>query len=84
MPGKEARPQLTLRHETLLLVSQIYDSDLLVTTPGYGKAVPKRCRLSPDGWIQIAMQLAFYRMYKKFVLTYESATTRCVSSFLSH
>ena len=25
---------------------------------------------------QMAMQLTYYRLYKKFVLTYESATTR--------
>lgn len=69
---------LILGHELLLFILQIYDSDLLITSPGYGKSVPKNCRLSPDGWFQMAMQLAYYRMYKKVVLTYESATTRCV------
>ena len=29
---------------------------------------------------QMAIQLAYYRIYKKFVLTYESATTRLIIS----
>ena len=52
------------------------DSDLYITSPAYGKDVPKKCRLSPDGWFQMALQLTYYRMYHKLVLTYESATTR--------
>ena len=64
----------------LQLVLQVNDSDLVVMSPGYGKAVPKMCHLSPDGWFQMALQLTFYRMHKKFVLTYESATTRSVQS----
>jgi len=62
------------------LFLQVNDSDLVVMSPGYGKAVPKMCHLSPDGWFQMALQLTFYRMHKKFVLTYESATTRSVQS----
>ena len=27
-------------------------------------------------YVQMAMQLAYYRLYQRFVLTYESATTR--------
>lgn len=64
----------------LQLVLQVNDSDLVVMSPGYGKAVPKMCHLSPDGWFQMALQLTFYRMHRKFVLTYESATTRSVQS----
>ena len=32
---------------------------------------------------QMATQLTYYRTYKKFVLTYESATTRYYGSFIS-
>ncbi|KAL5517212.1 hypothetical protein EMCRGX_G002713 [Ephydatia muelleri] len=54
----------------------IADSDLVAVTPGFGKSFPKKCKLSPDGFYQMAMQLAYYRLHKSFVLTYESATTR--------
>lgn len=58
------------------VAEMIVDSDLAVVSPGYGKSFPKSVKLSPDGWYQYAMQLAYYRMHKEFVLTYESATTR--------
>eukprot|EP00731_Ephydatia_muelleri_P002535 Em0001g2535a len=58
------------------LSEMIADSDLVVVTPGFGKSVPKNHRLSPDGFFQMAMQLAYYRLHKSVVLTYESATTR--------
>jgi len=32
--------------------------------------------VSPDGYVQMAFQLAYYTMYDKLVLTYESAHTR--------
>lgn len=35
------------------LTSLISDSDLVVVTT-YGKSVPKKCNLSPDGWFQVA------------------------------
>jgi carnitine O-palmitoyltransferase 1, liver isoform len=36
----------------------------------------KTCRLSPDAYIQMALQLAYYRDYGKFSLTYEASMTR--------
>eukprot|EP00735_Rhodelphis_limneticus_P000316 TRINITY_DN1049_c0_g1::TRINITY_DN1049_c0_g1_i1::g.30045::m.30045 TRINITY_DN1049_c0_g1::TRINITY_DN1049_c0_g1_i1::g.30045 ORF type:complete len:774 (+),score=262.38,sp/Q63704/CPT1B_RAT/43.24/2e-178,Carn_acyltransf/PF00755.15/2.3e-169 TRINITY_DN1049_c0_g1_i1:107-2428(+) len=42
----------------------------------YGKGFMKQCKLSPDGFIQAALQLAYFREYGKFALTYESGTTR--------
>ena len=38
---------------TTQLARMIQDSDLRVMTTKYGKAVPKRLRLSPDGWFQV-------------------------------
>lgn len=43
---------------------------------GFGKEFVKSQRLSPDSFIQIALQLAFYRLHKQLGATYESASTR--------
>lgn len=42
----------------------------------YGKGFVKQCRLSPDAYIQMALQLAYYRDGGKFSLTYEASMTR--------
>ncbi|XP_043912454.1 choline O-acetyltransferase isoform X2 [Protopterus annectens] len=43
---------------------------------GYGKNFIKKQKMSPDAYIQVALQLTFYRCHKKLVPTYESASTR--------
>ncbi|XP_052778962.1 carnitine O-palmitoyltransferase 1, liver isoform-like [Mya arenaria] len=42
----------------------------------YGKGFIKTKRLSPDGYIQMAIQLAYFKLNGKCVKTYESASTR--------
>ncbi|XP_066991889.2 carnitine O-palmitoyltransferase 1, liver isoform [Anabrus simplex] len=42
----------------------------------YGKGFMKQCRISPDAFIQMAVQLAYYRDAGRFCLTYEAAMTR--------
>ncbi|XP_066564806.1 carnitine O-palmitoyltransferase 1, liver isoform isoform X2 [Amia ocellicauda] len=42
----------------------------------FGKGRMKRCRISPDAFIQLALQLAHYRDKGKFCLTYEASMTR--------
>lgn len=42
----------------------------------YGKGFMKICRVSPDAYIQMALQLAYYRDAGKFNLTYEASMTR--------
>lgn len=42
----------------------------------YGKGAMKKCKVSPDAFIQNAMQLAFKRENGKNCLTYESCMTR--------
>ncbi|KAJ3607642.1 hypothetical protein NHX12_024693, partial [Muraenolepis orangiensis] len=42
----------------------------------YGKDFIKQQRMSPDAYIQVALQLAFYRCNVRLVHTYESASIR--------
>nr|XP_006630421.1 PREDICTED: choline O-acetyltransferase [Lepisosteus oculatus] len=42
----------------------------------YGKEYIKKQKMSPDAYIQVALQLAFYRCHGKQVSTYESASIR--------
>nr|XP_022912028.1 carnitine O-palmitoyltransferase 1, liver isoform-like isoform X2 [Onthophagus taurus] len=42
----------------------------------YGKGFMKKCRVSPDAYIQMALQLAYYRDAGRFSLTYEASMTR--------
>ncbi|XP_041452997.1 carnitine O-palmitoyltransferase 1, liver isoform-like isoform X1 [Lytechinus variegatus] len=42
----------------------------------FGKGAMKKCKVSPDAFIQLAMQLAYYRDASRFCLTYESSMTR--------
>ncbi|KAK3597338.1 hypothetical protein CHS0354_034580 [Potamilus streckersoni] len=50
--------------------------DLRIVSADYGKGWIKKKRMSPDGYIQMALQLAYYRLYMKIPKTYESASTR--------
>jgi len=55
----------------------IDDMDLYIkifTT--FGKGDIKKMKVSPDAFIQMAFQLAYYKSTKKVCLTYESAMTR--------
>ncbi|PNI68962.1 CRAT isoform 7 [Pan troglodytes] len=42
----------------------------------FGKDFPKSEKLSPDAFIQMALQLAYYRIYGQACATYESASLR--------
>uniref|UniRef100_A0A8C2L0E5 Zgc:154046 n=1 Tax=Cyprinus carpio TaxID=7962 RepID=A0A8C2L0E5_CYPCA len=42
----------------------------------YGRKLPKSHKMSPDAFIQMALQLAYYRMYQTCCPTYESASLR--------
>mmetsp|Transcript_28933 Transcript_28933/g.66951 ORF Transcript_28933/g.66951 Transcript_28933/m.66951 type:complete len:748 (+) Transcript_28933:57-2300(+) len=44
--------------------------------PHFGKSFIKELRLSPDAFIQLALQLAYYRSHKKLPYTLELAHTR--------
>jgi carnitine O-palmitoyltransferase 1 len=42
----------------------------------FGKGLMKKIKCSPDGFIQLALQLAYYRDIGSFHLTYEASMTR--------
>jgi carnitine O-acetyltransferase len=43
---------------------------------GYGKGMIKKFKCSPDAYVQMIIQLAYFKMYGKNRPTYESAATR--------
>ncbi|XP_061796068.1 choline O-acetyltransferase [Nerophis lumbriciformis] len=42
----------------------------------YGKELIKKLKMSPDAFVQVALQLAYYRCHGRQVSTYESASMR--------
>jgi len=53
------------------------DIDLQVSEfSSYGKGFMKKCRVSPDGFVQMALQLAYFMDQGRFDATYESSMTR--------
>uniref|UniRef100_A0AC35TZA6 Carn_acyltransf domain-containing protein n=1 Tax=Rhabditophanes sp. KR3021 TaxID=114890 RepID=A0AC35TZA6_9BILA len=42
----------------------------------FGKNLPKQMKMSPDSFIQLAFQLAFYRLHGRHPPTYETASIR--------
>uniref|UniRef100_A0A671Q875 Carnitine O-acetyltransferase-like n=1 Tax=Sinocyclocheilus anshuiensis TaxID=1608454 RepID=A0A671Q875_9TELE len=55
----------------------VHDLDMKVSVfSHFGKDFPKSQKMSPDAFIQVALQLAYYRFYKRCCPTYESASLR--------
>ena len=59
------------------LSDQIVASDTFVLEfTGFGKTFIVRNRMSPDSFVQLSMQLAYYRLYGKIVSQYEPVLTK--------
>ncbi|XP_059406591.1 carnitine O-acetyltransferase [Carassius carassius] len=55
----------------------VHELDMKVSVfSHFGKDFPKSQKMSPDAFIQVALQLAYYRIYKRCCPTYESASLR--------
>lgn len=62
---------------SLFLIRMIQDLDLsCFSFKPYGKEFIKSCKFSPDSYIQMAIQAAYYRVHKVPAPHYESASTR--------
>ncbi|XP_049811314.1 carnitine O-palmitoyltransferase 1, liver isoform isoform X1 [Schistocerca nitens] len=75
----DLKPSCITAIETSLQVANglLNDVDLrILVHDAYGKGFMKSCRTSPDAYIQMALQLAYYRDAGKFNLTYEASMTR--------
>ncbi|XP_061706230.1 carnitine O-palmitoyltransferase 1, liver isoform [Cydia pomonella] len=85
-PPAPIRLQWELEHEDLskaidssYCVAQklLNDVDLKILMYNkYGKGFMKKCRVSPDAFIQLILQLSYYRSAGRFCLTYEASMTR--------
>ncbi|XP_023170775.1 carnitine O-palmitoyltransferase 1, liver isoform isoform X2 [Drosophila hydei] len=72
---KPCLPQI--EEATICATKLINELDLrILVHQEYGKGFMKKCRLSPDAFIQMALQLAYYRDAGRFSLTYEASMTR--------
>ncbi|XP_055587299.1 choline O-acetyltransferase isoform X2 [Uranotaenia lowii] len=73
------RPEIErrLRDAARTVDKNIEDLDFYVYRyKPFGKNFIKACQVSPDVFIQLALQLAYFKLYGHLVSTYESASTR--------
>ena len=68
---------VAVKHAKLFAQQLIGDVQLqLVKHDAYGKGFMKKCGVSPDAYIQMALQIAYFRARGELALTYESSMTR--------
>jgi len=74
LPGEAVE---AIEYASNCALALLNDVDLkAITFSHYGKGFMKTCKISPDAFIQMALQLAYYRDAGKFNLTYEASMTR--------
>jgi len=59
-----------------LHLEQCYNLEIVALKMFYGKGEIKKLRVSPDSLMQLALQLAFYKIHEEVPKTYETAMTR--------
>lgn len=84
-PPTPTRLNWEIKHECYAAIEKsldvvnrlISDVDLTIYMhTDFGKGLMKKCKLSPDAFMQMALQLAYYRDAGRFCLTYEASMTR--------
>lgn len=73
--SEEATKELEESYERAKALIADLDQQLLPFDT-FGKGFIKKCKVSPDAYIQMALQLAYYRDAGHFAQTYESSMTR--------
>lgn len=69
--------QAAIDEASLRIDNAIQDVDLVVLRfKFFGKGFVKESRMSPDSFIQVALQIAYYRLHHHNPHTYETAQTR--------
>ncbi|GFY79543.1 carnitine O-palmitoyltransferase 1, muscle isoform, partial [Trichonephila inaurata madagascariensis] len=75
----EVTPELHNSLEEAVNLAKLSNDDLdleVYDHQAFGKGAMKKCKVSPDAFVQLAIQLAYYKDAKKFVQTYEASMTR--------
>ncbi|KAG8200711.1 hypothetical protein JTE90_022322 [Oedothorax gibbosus] len=75
----EVTPDLQKSIENAVAFSQTNNNDLdleVFDHNMFGKGAMKKCKISPDAFVQLACQLAYYKDADRFVQTYEASMTR--------
>ncbi|KAK0398572.1 hypothetical protein QR680_002651 [Steinernema hermaphroditum] len=69
--------QENLRKQVHLFDDLASDLDMKIYLhKAFGKEFIKGCRVSPDGFVQLTLQLAYYKLHGHLVSSYESAAIR--------
>ncbi|MBN3278040.1 CACP acetyltransferase, partial [Polyodon spathula] len=71
----EIKKDIEKAKQNLNMMVQELDVKVMVFSH-FGKEFPKSQKMSPDAFIQMALQLAYYRIYSLCCSTYESASLR--------
>ncbi|KAL3976127.1 solute carrier family 25 (mitochondrial phosphate transporter), member 3 [Sarotherodon galilaeus] len=71
----EVKRDIEKAKQNMNIMVQDLDVKVLVFSH-FGKNVPKKHKLSPDAFVQMALQLAYFRIYNICCSTYESASLR--------
>jgi len=77
--NNEAIGLIDIARDEALVMRQDLDLHIL-KHDAFGKGLMKKCKMSPDAFIQTALQFAYFKNQGKFSLTYESSMTRLFRS----
>ena len=69
--------QIQIQYKYYLIVRLIQDLDMYVLKfSDFGQKFIKQQKISPDVFIQLALQLTYFKLHRRVVSTYESCSLR--------